>query len=321
MSDAERDGGRVAILAAFAANLGIAVAKFVGFVFTGAASMLAEAIHSLADTANQGLLFLGRARANRAPDAAHPFGYGRVRYFWAFIVALVLFLAGGVFAIVEAIDKLQHPHKVDSLAWAIAILLLAMVLEGSSLRTGMREARPAKGDQSWWAFIRHTKSPELPVVLLEDTGAIVGLGFALAGLVLAAITGNARFDAIGSLAIGVLLVAIAVTLAIEMHSLLLGESARPFEVEAIRKAMEAGDDVVRVIHMRTEHLGPDELLIGAKLEFSRDLTVPQLAAAINAAEARARAVIPERCVMYVEPDIFDERRVPLAESGGTGTRS
>jgi cation diffusion facilitator family transporter len=309
MAEPEHDGGRVAILAAFAANLGIAIAKFAGFAFTGAASLLAEAIHSLADTANQGLLFLGRARARREPDPSHPFGYGRVRYFWAFIVALVLFLAGGVFAIVEAIDKLRHPHKVESLGWAIGILAIAMVLEGWSLRTGVREARPAKGNMTWWAFIRHTKHPELPVVLLEDTGALAGLVFAMLGVVVASITGNPRFDSVGSLAIGLLLVVIAITLAIEMSSLLVGESARPDEVRAIWRAMEAGDDVVRVIHMRTEHLGPDELLIAAKVEFVRDLSVRQLAAAINAAEVRARAAVPERCVIYIEPDIFDEEKV------------
>jgi cation diffusion facilitator family transporter len=311
MAEPAHDGGRVAILAALAANLGIAVAKFIGFAFTGAASMLAEGIHSVADTANQGLLFLGRHRANRAADASHPFGYGRVRYFWSFIVALVLFLAGGLFAIYEAIDKLRHPHAVESLGWAIAILAISMMLEGWSLRTGMREARPEKADRSWWQFIRHTKSPELPVVLLEDTGALFGLVFAIVGVTLAAITGNSRFDAIGSLAIGILLVVIALTLAVEMSSLLVGEAASKQDVQALCRAMEAGDDVVRVIHMRTEQLGPDELLIGAKVEFARDLTVAELAAAINAAEARARAVVPERCLIYLEPDIFDERRTPV----------
>jgi cation diffusion facilitator family transporter len=310
---AEHDGSRTAIAAAFAANLGIAIAKFVGFLFTGAASMLAEAIHSVADTGNQGLLMLGRRRAQRAPDAHHPFGYGRVRYFWAFVVALVLFLLGGLFAIFEGVEKLREPHAVESLGWAIVILAIAMVLEGLSFRTAVRESRPHKGDESWWQFIRHAKIPELPVVLLEDFGALIGLSFAMAGVVLAHALDEPRFDALGSLGIGVLLVCIAATLAWEMSSLLLGESASPDEVRAIRGALESGPDVNRVIHLRTEHLGPEELLVAAKVEFRRGLTVAQLANAIDDAEVRTRAAVGERLVIYLEPDLFDESRVDAEE--------
>jgi cation diffusion facilitator family transporter len=270
--------------------------------------MLAESIHSVADTGNQGLLMLGRARSTRAPDVRHPFGYGRVRYFWGFVVALVLFLLGGVFAIYEGIDKLRNPHDVESLGWAVAILAIAMILEGFSFRTAIRESKPSKGDDSWWQFIRHAKGPELPVVLLEDFGALIGLGFALTGVVLAHVLDEPRFDALGSLAIGVLLVCIAATLAWEMSSLLLGEAASPTEVAAICRAIETGPDVTRVIHMRTEHLGPEELLIAAKVEFRRGLTVAQLADAIDDAESRARAAVPERCLIYLEPDLYDERR-------------
>jgi cation diffusion facilitator family transporter len=309
----EHDGSRAAIVAAFVANLGIAIAKFVGFLFTGAASMLAEAIHSVADTGNQGLLMLGRRRSQRAPDVHHPFGYGRVRYFWAFVVALVLFSLGGVFAIFEGVEKLRAPHEVESLGWAIAILAFAMVLEGFSFRTAVRESRPHKGDESWWQFIRHAKIPELPVVLLEDFGALIGLSFAMAGVVLAHVLEEPRFDALGSLGIGVLLVCIAATLAWEMSSLLLGEAASPDEVRAIRGALEAGPDVTRVIHLRTEHLGPEELLVAAKVEFRRGLTVAQLAEAIDAAEVRTRDAVGERCVIYLEPDLFDESRVDAEE--------
>jgi cation diffusion facilitator family transporter len=309
----EHDGSRAAIAAAFAANLGIAIAKFVGFLFTGAASMLAEAIHSVADTGNQGLLMLGRSRSRRAPDAHHPFGYGRARYFWAFIVAVVLFLLGGLFAIFEGVEKLRNPHDVESLGWAIGILAIAMVLEGFSFRTAIRESKPNKGDESWWQFIRHSKSPELPVVLLEDFGALIGLVFAMSGVVLAHTLDEPRFDALGSLSIGILLVCIAATLAWEMSSLLLGEAASPDEVRAICRAIETGPEVMRVIHLRTEHLGPDELLVAAKVEFRRGLTVPQLADAINDAEARARASVGERCVIYLEPDLFDESRVGADE--------
>jgi cation diffusion facilitator family transporter len=306
---AEHDGGKAAIAAAFAANLGIAVAKFAAFAVSGAVSMFAEALHSLADTGNQGLLVLGRTRSRREADARHPFGYGRARYFWAFIVAVVLFLLGGVFAIAEGIEKLRHPHAIESAGWAIGTLLVAMVLESFSLRTALREARPERGDESLWKFIRRSKTPEIPVIILEDTGALIGLVFALTGIICAQVFDQPRYDAMGSLAIGILLVVIAATLGYEMSSLLLGEAARPEEIDALCKAMEAGDDVVRVIHMRTEHLGPDELLVAAKVEFARGLTVPQLAAAINDAEARARAVVPERCVIYLEPDLFDVSRV------------
>jgi cation diffusion facilitator family transporter len=306
---AEHDGGKVAIIAAFLANLGIAIAKFIGFAFTGAASMLAEAIHSVADTGNQGLLMLGRARSHKVPDTQHPFGYGRARYFWAFVVALVLFLLGGLFAIFEGIEKLRDPHDVESLGWAIGILAIAMCLEGLSFRTAVREARPAKGNDSWFAFIRHSKSPELPVVLLEDFGALIGLVFAMSGVVLAHTLDEPRFDALGSLAIGVLLVCIAGLLAWEMSSLLVGEAARPAEVRAISAALEDGDDVVRVIHLRTEHLGPEDLLVGAKVEFARGLSIAGLARAIDAAEARVRSVVPERCILYIEPDLFDATRV------------
>jgi cation diffusion facilitator family transporter len=275
--------------------------------------MLAEAIHSVADTGNQGLLMLGRRRSQRAPDAHHPFGYGRVRYFWAFVVSLVLFSLGGVFAIFEGVEKLREPHEVESLGWAIAILALAMVLEGLSFRTAVRESRPHKRDESWWQFIRHAKIPELPVVLLEDFGALIGLSFAMAGVVLAHTLDEPRFDALGSLGIGVLLVCIAATLAWEMSSLLLGEAASPDEVRAIRTALEAGPDVNRVIHLRTEHLGPEELLVAAKVEFRRGLTVAQLANAIDAAEVRTRDAVGERCVIYLEPDLFDESRVDAEE--------
>jgi len=311
---AEHDGGKAAIAAAFAANLGIAIAKFTAFVFTGAASMLAESFHSIADTGNQALLMLGRARSQRAPDANHPFGYGRVRYFWAFVVALVLFTLGGVFAIYEGVRKLQSPEHVESVFWAIGTLLVAMALEGFSLRTAVRESRPLKGEDNWWQFIRHAKTPEFPVVILEDFGALIGLVFAMLGVVLATALHEPRYDALGSLAIGVLLVCIAATLAWETSSLLVGEGARPFVVAALREAMEAHDDVVRVIHMRTEHLGPDELLVAAKLEFRPGMTLGELAEAINATEARARAAVDERCVMYIEPDLYDEDRAPAAET-------
>jgi len=297
------EGSRKAIAAAFLANLGIAVAKFAGFAITGAASLLAEAIHSVADTGNQALLFLGGRRARRRPTAEHPFGFGQERYFWAFIVALMLFSLGGLFAVVEGIDKIVHPHELESFPIALAVLLVAMVLEGFSFRTAVTQAAPGRRGVSWWQYIRRTKSPELPVVLLEDTGALLGLFLALVGVTAAQITGNSRWDALGSIGIGILLGVIAIVLATEMKSLLIGESASSHLEDAIRSAMVDGKVVQRVIHLRTMHLGPDELLVAAKLEIDAP-SVPDLARAIDAAEARVRAAVPIARVIYVEPDVY-----------------
>jgi cation diffusion facilitator family transporter len=299
----QEDGSRRAIVAAFLANLGIASAKFAAFLITGAASMLAEAVHSLADTGNQGLLLLGTSRAKREATREHPFGFGRERYFWAFVVAMVLFSMGSVFAIHEGIDKLRHPHELVSPAVAIGVLVLAIVLESWSFRTAVVAAQPLRGRKSWWSFIRRSKSPELPVVLLEDLGALLGLVFALIGVSLAAALHDPRFDAIGSIAIGALLGVIAVVLAIEMKSLLIGESAEREVRQAIRRTIEACPAVRKLIHMRTLHLGPDELLVAVKVDFDAGLDLPGLAAAIDALESAIRRQTPIAQVIYVEPDI------------------
>ncbi len=227
------DDSRRAIFAAFAANVAIAILKFIGFVVTGSAGMFAEGVHSLADTGNQGLLLLGGRRASRSADSQHPFGYGRERYFWSFVVALVLFSVGGLFAIFEAVEKLIHPHSPESLGIAVAILVGAVILESFSLVTAVREANPLRGEQSWWSFLRSSRTADLPVLLLEDSAALCGLALALAGVILAAITGDGRWDAVGSLAIGLLLIGVATFLAIKMKRLLIGESATPETKEAI----------------------------------------------------------------------------------------
>lgn len=296
-------GGKKAILAALFANGGIAIAKFIGFLLTGAASMLAEAVHSVADTSNQALLLLGSSRAQRKATPTHPFGYGRERYFWAFVVALVLFLLGGVFAIYEGIEKLRHPHETESLSIAVGILGFAIVLEAFSLRTAVVESKAVKGDQSWVSFIRHSKSPELPVVLLEDIGAMLGLVIALAGVGIGHVTEEPRWDAAGSLAIGILLVIIAVVLVIEMKSLLIGESATARDEQAIKAAVEGTPAVRRLIHMRTEHIGPEELLVAAKVELDHSLALPQVAATINELEGNLRRAVPAARVVYIEPDL------------------
>ena len=306
------EGTRRAIVAAFIANLGIALSKFVAFAITGSASMLAESIHSAADTGNQGLLFLGRKRARKAPTAEHPFGYGSERYFWAFIVALVLFTLGAMFALYEGVEKLLHPKELESPIWAFSVLGLAIVLEGWSLRTARREATPSRGRRSWWSFIRTTKSPELPVVLLEDTGALIGLLFALVGISLAEITGNARWDALGSIGIGILLAVIAVVLAIEMKSLLIGEAVSPKVEAQLRDAILDGPEVSRIIHLRTQHLGPDDVLLAAKLEFTCETTAA-LANAIDTVEARVRTSAPTVRLIFFEPDFYDATRAALQE--------
>jgi len=298
-----QEGSRRAIIAAFLANLGLAVAKFVGFALTGASSMLAEAVHSVADASNQGLLLLGGARAKKAATTEHPFGYGRERYFWSFVVALVLFTLGSAFALYEGAKKLREPHEVESVGIAVAILLVGLVFETLSLRTAIVESARVKGSQSWWSFIRHSKVPELPVVLLEDCGALFGLVLALGGIGLAELTGNARFDGAATMSIGVLLGVIAIILIVEMKSLLLGEAASPATVMAIRQTIEADTNVVRVIHMRTLHLGPEELLVGAKLELTAALDGADIAAAVNTIENAVRTAVPEARVIYLEPDI------------------
>jgi cation diffusion facilitator family transporter len=314
------EGSRKAILAAFFANLGIAIAKFVGFLITRSAGLLAESIHSLADTGNQGLLMLGGKRARRKPDTEHQFGYGRERYFWAFVVALVLFSVGGLFALYEGIEKIRHPHEVDNLGVAIGILAFAIVLESISLRTAYREAKAHKAPgMSWWRFIRTEKEPELPVVLLEDVGAETGLVFALTGVLLAHFTEEPRWDAVGSIAIGVLLVVIAIVLAIEMKGLLVGESATQEDVDRISAALNSSPGVRGVIHMKTQHLGPDEVLVAAKLDVDEALTVRQLANAINTAEASLRAAVPTATLVYLEPDVWRDPAGEAApeESGPT----
>lgn len=298
-----QDGSRKAIIAAFFANLGIAIAKFVGFLLTGSAGLLAEAGHSVADTGNQGLLMFGSKRGKRPADHVHPFGYGPERYFWSFIVALVLFSMGGLFALYEGIQKLGHPHEIENALIAYVILGISIALETFSLTTAVKEANHVRNGRSWWRFIRTSKAPELPVVLLEDVGAEIGLLFALSGLTLAEITGNARWDAVGSIAIGLLLVAIAIVLAIEMKGLLIGEAASDVDLAAIRAALTGADNVNGIIHMRTMHLGPEELLVAVKLDVAPTLTVAELATAIDAAEAGVRAAVPIATTIYIEPDI------------------
>ena len=293
-----------AVIAALLANLGIAVSKFVAFIFTGSSSMLSEGVHSVADSGNQVLLLIGRKQARRTANAEHPFGYGRSRYVYAFIVSIVLFSLGGIFALYEGGHKIIHSEDMKSPQWALCTLLVALMLEGLSLRKAVRESNRVRAGASWRQFIRGAKAPELPVVLMEDVGALLGLIFALFGVTAAVVTGDGRWDGIGSLAIGGLLVLIAIFLAREMNSLLIGESGTAEHIAAIRRALEAGSDVERIIHLKTLHLGPDELMVVAKIAIRHDETAASVARAINSAESRIRSAVPIARVIYLEPDIF-----------------
>jgi cation diffusion facilitator family transporter len=297
------EGSTKAILAALLANAGIALAKFIGFLITGSSSMLAESVHSVADTSNQGLLLLGQRQSRKEADPLHQFGYGRSRYFYSFVVAMVLFTLGSVFALYEGYHKISHPEELTSPIVAIVILVVAIALEGYSFRTAVKESRPLKGSGSWWRFIRNSRNPELPVVLLEDSGALVGLAFALTGVGLTMLTGEPVWDGVGTIAIGLLLGAIAVVLMIEMHSLLIGEGATREEERAIRAAIDQTANVDRLIHLRTQYLGPEELLVGAKIALAAETDLATVATTINAAEAAIREAVPAAQLIYLEPDL------------------
>jgi len=293
-----------AVVAALGANLGIAVTKFIAFLFTGSASMLAEAVHSVADTGNEVLLLVGRGRSLRPASDEHPFGYGRERYFYGFVVSVMLFTVGAAFSVYDGIHKIVNPEAIRAPLVALVVLALSAVLEGFSLRTGVHEANKVRGDRNWGTFIRRTKAPELPVVLLEDLAALIGLGFAFAGVTLSWLTGNGQWDGAGSLAIGLLLATAAAILAVEMKSLLIGESASAEMQRMIIAAIEDGPEVSRVIHMRTVHISPDSILVAAKIAVRATDSAAHIAAAIDAAERRVRAAVPIAETIYLEPDIY-----------------
>ncbi|MFL6288141.1 MAG: cation diffusion facilitator family transporter, partial [Actinomycetes bacterium] len=297
------EGGTKAIVAALLANVGIAITKFIAYLVSGSSSMLAESVHSVADSGNQILLLIGGRRARRTATPEHPFGYGRERYIYAFVVSIVLFSVGGLFSLYEGWHKIQHPEELTNVFVPLAVLVIAIGLESFSLRTAVRESNTVRGGQSWVHFIRRAKAPELPVVLLEDVAALVGLVLALFGVGLSALTGDTVWDGIGTLAIGALLVLIAIVLAIETQSLLVGEGAAPEDVERIRQALVASEAIERVIHMKTMYLGPDELLVAAKVAVTPTESASRVADAINQAEARIRDAVPVARVIYLEPDI------------------
>ena len=298
------EGSTKAILAALGANVGIAITKFFAAAVSGSASMFAEGIHSVADSGNQVLLIIGGKRAKRQATAAHPFGYGRSRYIYAFMVSIVLFSIGGLFSIIEGWNKLNHPHEVEQAWLPLTVLGIAIVLESFSLYTALKAAKEERGTASLYQFIRHAKSPELPVVLLEDMAALLGLVLAFGGVGLTVLTGDPIWDAIGTLAIGVLLVLVAVILGAETSSLLVGEGATADDTEKIESALGATRGVNSIIHMKTLYLGPEELMVAAKIAVDVDITGKDIAAIIDDAEARIRAEVPNARVIYLEPDIL-----------------
>jgi cation diffusion facilitator family transporter len=297
-------GGSKAIIAALLANLGIAITKFIAFLFSGSSSMLAESVHSVADSGNQALLLLGGRRAKREANLAHPFGYGRERYVFAFVVSIVLFSVGGVFSLYEGVEKLTHPHPLEVPWLPVVVLLIAIVLESISFRTAIRESRPLKGNSSWIEFIRRSKAPELPVVLLEDLAALLGLVFALFGVGLTIITGDSIWDGIGTILIGILLIVVAIVLGIETKSLLVGEGASEEDLDRIRDVINAHPSVESLIHIKTLYLGPDEMLVAAKIAFPRETKLAEMARHINEVESSIRAAVPVARVIYLEPDIY-----------------
>jgi cation diffusion facilitator family transporter len=306
--------GTRAVIAALGANLGIAATKFIAFALTGSSSMLAESIHSVADSGNQALLLLGGARARRGATPQHPFGFGRERYLYAFIVSIVLFTVGGVFALYEGYHKVSHPEAITEWQWVpLTVLVIAIGLEAYSFRTAIHESNPLRAGGTWVQFIRRSRVPELPVVLLEDFAALIGLALALFGVSMTLATGNGVWDGVGTLGIGVLLVCVAVILAIETKSLLIGESATRENVTRIETAIVDGHEIERIIHMKTLHLGPEELLVAVKVGVPRGATAADVATAIDAAERRIRAAVPIAAVIYIEPDIYrDPDREPTA---------
>ncbi|MEP6648378.1 MAG: cation diffusion facilitator family transporter [Lapillicoccus sp.] len=300
------EGGTKAIVAALIANVGIAITKFVAFLLTGSSSMLAESVHSVADSGNQALLLLGGRRARKEATPLHPFGYGRERYFWAFVVSIVLFSVGGLFALYEAFHKFQHPEPIEGTWWwvPIVVLVVSIGLESFSFRTAIHESNHVRGRRPWGEFIRRAKAPELPVVLLEDFAALVGLVFALFGVGVTLLTHNGVWDAVGTGLIGILLVAVAITLSVEMKSLLLGEAGSTESVTAIESAVAGTEGVDRIIHMRTLHVGPEELLVAAKVAVTTTDTADEIADAINRAELAARQAVPSLTLLtYIEPDL------------------
>ena len=303
---------RRAVLTALVANLLVAGAKLGAFALTASSALLAESLHSFADTANEVLLLVGARRSTRPADLRHPFGHARYRYVYAFLVSLTVFWIGGVLAVIEGLVHLASDEPIVDPAWAFAVLVLGAVLDGWSLRTTVRAGRPAKGVLSWKQLMRTTKAPELIVVFLEDLGALVGIAIAAVGVGLATITGAPVWDAVASIAIGLLLMAIGLVVNRETQSLLLGESASKDVEATIREAIAATPGIDGVVNFRTIHIGPDDLVVASGIVVDQAMEAAAIAQAIDAAEERVRAGLPYRTVIYLEPRVADPDERPPA---------
>jgi len=298
------EGGTKAVIAALIANTGIAISKFVAFAITGSTSMLSEAIHSVADSLNQVLLLIGGKRSRRVPDEQYQFGYGRLRYVYGFLVAIVLFMIGGIYSLYEGWHKWSHPEPVTDYWVAIGVLSIAILLEMFSFQTAIIETNKVRGNRSFAKFVKDARQPELPVILLEDFGALIGLVFALVGVSAAVITGDGKWDGLGAMAIGSLLIVISMILVREMSGMLVGESALPEEYDAVRVALESAPIVERVIHLRTLHVGPDALLVAAKIGITPTQSAQDIVQGIDEAERLLRIAVPSAQYVFLEPD-FD----------------
>jgi cation diffusion facilitator family transporter len=291
-----------AILYAFTANFGIAIAKFVAAFYTGSSSMLAEGVHSTADTGNQLLLLLGLKRAKKAPDAEHPLGYGMSTYFWSFVVAVLLFSMGGLFSLYEGFHKLHSAEPLERAWVAIVVLSISILLEGGSLLGALREINAMRGDRSLWEWLHASRNSELVVVFGEDLGALVGLVLALCFLGLAVVTGEPQYDAYGSMAIGGVLLVISIFLAVRIHDLLIGRSADPALQRELRAHFQADEHVEEVFNLITLQLGP-RVLVAVKLRLREGLSNKLACQEVNDLERRLRARYPQVGWSFVEVDV------------------
>lgn len=301
--------GMGAVLAAFLANVGIGISKFIAFIFTGSSAMLAEAVHSVADSSNQVLLYMGSRKAKKAPTRDHPFGFGRAHFLYAFMVSIVLFSLGGAFAMYEGVHKIIEPKSIDAPLVAYAVLIIAVILEGSALRTALKEAKTFKPKgQDWWEFLRRTKSVNHIVLALEDSAALIGLSFALLGVTLSIVTANPVWDGVATLFIGVLLASVAIILFREVQSLLIGESVNALSERTMRKIAMSVDSVNQVVDLKTLYTGPSEIFIAMKITVDEDKDIREISEAIDTIEAKLRHVFPIARLIYIEPDYYKSKK-------------
>jgi cation diffusion facilitator family transporter len=312
----DEDHSTAHIVQSLVINVAIAAVKGLAAVFTGSGAMLAEALHSFSDCGNQILLLVGVRQARKLPDARHPFGYGRAVYFWSFMVALMLFLGGGMFSIYEGLHKIRHPEPVERVWLGLSILFISLLLEGGATLSNIKELNKRRGKKGFFRYLRDTTDSDLVVIFGENAAAVLGLAMALVAIMLASVTHDGRWDAAGSVGIGLVLVAVAVFLAIEVSSLLLGESAAPEIAEAARAAASAQPELREVLNIITMQQGPGEVMVHVKLAFAPALPIEVACTAINEFEARLRAARPEVRWVFVEPDIpFAQRETPLSRPG------